>query len=1610
MSDKGESTIQLEAGSYEIIRSRLGKSRVKLEEGLKFLNDTRKEIFGGVETELLSTVRIHTDNNCIAQDIIALGDKCVFGFNVHIGLRAVTKVADVFAVYHYENANFVQDDMSIIGDTQFEQDLENLYKYYRNSEFYRFWKKGAFLYMIFKVSDKEGDYKAFKWLVNDSTLKYVDNRSEHEYKAIEQYSFEWKTTTRDDFRNGRHPHVTIQDRLFVETVGGDLTIKVEDNTDDGKGIYNELVENKDQQLDDAEVAYADLGSLIALRIVPYLEAPRYFIYNEKLEEVYPMPAMGSSGQLLPGEHGVIVSDGYYLKTGASKQFDLGQASKQYETRISSTNGEDHLYVYFDPVEGQYVLMSYNIISQEVDVPMVCNGYSIFHDGTLGYFRRDPEPTKHHTIQLWTTPYGKEIQSSSTHEDNLLYKVGNKEIVSFMSECGSLISLIRKENPYADLYTDIVSLCTSIKDSYYWIDREESQHIDQVLLEIKESSEVAIGEYQKVVSIKKATSEATEEVLKAAEKQFKDIDTLSLDSISTFISAITSLRGIRGQLLTTKELRYADIPRLEAANETAGEKSLQLEKQCVRFLLETSSLGEYEKRINEVEKSIEGLKSSVAANELISQAEQIGKDLELLIDVVGSLKIDDPTETTKIIENISVLYASVNGLRSRIKQKYRDIRGGESKAEFDAQLRLLDQSVLSAIELSDTPEACSEALNRLMLLLEEIEGKFIEQDDYIEVLHSKREEISSTFETKRLQLVETLNKRTLSLASSGKRLVAGITKRALKLKESSEINGFYAADVMIQKVRSIAENLREAGDSVKADDLLSQLSSSKEEAIRSLRDKVDLYAGGENVINFGQHSFSVNNQQLELAIIPRDGSLYVHLTGTEFFQKIEDQDLNALDHLWDQTYISENKSIYRSEYLLYQFIAEHKSIDILGSTEVDASIKSYMSTRLGEGYERGIHDLDAITIGKALYKKQQETGLLIYDSLDRALGRLYWERCLSAEEQAKLKQAIASCKSILHTFPDAEVKQELSMMIGEGITQVSIPSMLEDADPLVAAQSLVESLVSYNMTSVALESKELAKDFLNHLKMIKGLSSYQQNEKVIQEDYKDHLNYINGWLKSYVDQEQNSLDEGLVAEAIVHLSIKTKAHELIGSPKISLKGMSGDHALIESGNYNIDYSQFFKKLDNYTSSTIPKFELLKNRKQELVEDWKRRLKLEELKPRVLSSFVRNQLIDKVYLPIIGDNLAKQMGTVGEGSRTDRMGLLLLVSPPGYGKTTLMEYVAERLGLTFVKINGPSLGHDITSLDPAYANSSGAKQELEKLNMSLEIGDNIMIYLDDIQHCNAEFLQKFISLTDGQRKIEGVYNGVAKTYDFRGKKVAVVMAGNPYTEAGEKFNIPDMLANRADVYNLGDMLAGSDEYFKDSYIENALSSNQYLQRVAAKSLDDVYTILDHIKKDDLANIQLEHSHTPEEVQEYVSVLQKLITIRDTILLVNAEYIKSAAISDAYRVEPPFKLQGSYRNMNKMAEKVVPVMNTQEVNDLIMDHYNSEVQTLTSNAEANLLLFKKLTDRLSPEEAERLDYINTKFKEEVSQSSGDFIRPVIDEIRNFNEILKSIRDQMK
>jgi len=478
------------------------------------------------------------------------------------------------------------------------------------------------------------------------------------------------------------------------------------------------------------------------------------------------------------------------------------------------------------------------------------------------------------------------------------------------------------------------------------------------------------------------------------------------------------------------------------------------------------------------------------------------------------------------------------------------------------------------------------------------------------------------------------------------------------------------------------------------------------------------------------------------------------------------------------------------------------------------------------------------------------------------------------------------------------------------------------------------------------------------------------------------------LQAFVE-EKNLVDMGrYIPEAVALINADERLDRRFTEVDLELKieGLLGDHLSIENRELNFGLDSYLQRMEKHRFEVVPSYHHYQNLRQEMISTRREILRLEEFKPRPLSSFVRNRLINESYLPLIGDNLAKQMGTVGENKRTDLMGLLMMISPPGYGKTTLMEYVANRLGLIFMKINCPSLGHEVLSLDPAQAPNATARKELEKLNLGLEMGNNVMLYLDDIQHTDPEFLQKFISLCDGTRRVDGVWKGKTKTYDMRGRKFCVVMAGNPYTESGEAFKIPDMLANRADIYNLGDILGGMDEQFALSYIENALTSNQVLAPLAVREMTDVYKLIDLAKGASIPTTDLSHQYSGAEINEITEVLKKMMTIQDVVLKINKQYIASAAQDDKYRTEPSFKLQGSYRNMNKMTEKVSAVMNDEELMQLIADHYLGEAQLLTTGAEDNLLKLAELRGNITKEQSERWSQIKSDFLRNKAMGGDD------------------------
>ncbi|MGC1274454.1 MAG: DNA repair ATPase [Planctomycetaceae bacterium] len=1578
----------LDRGTYELLRERVRGHGRELADRVEKVNTARKETFGGVEPELIATERVSTEHSCVPRDIAAVGDTLLFGFNVQFGLKATRSPTDALAAYTFSENRFHPRPLDLLADAAFDKDFQDVYRFYKDASFEKFVSRGPLLYMQLRTGPGEGDVKTFKWAVTSDGLRYVDNRSEHEVRLPPQYDFEWRRPRREDHVQGTHPHVNIADKVFVETVGGDLTIKVENNTESGEGIYAEPVENADQTLDDADIRYALLDSLVLLRITPYQEsAARYIVYCEKTRQAVRLDRIGDCCRLLPADQGLIHPAGYSLHTGDGKSFDGVPAGAKFEQRIDAPNGEDFLYVFYHRAEGLYVLLRYNLIAQTADAPLLCHGFTLFPEGELVCFRAQPDPQRHHATQIWRTPFSAESLLPEADASSELFKIGNREIVAGLSACREILTLLDKEDSYGDLYAEIAKRAGDLLDSYHWIRSEATLRLDEPLLQIRSAATAAIDEYEKVARARESGRKQTADLTKRVKEAVAAASRQRFEAIAEFTRTLAAFRTLRGETIGLREVRYTDAGALAKLEETLKVESERVAGRCVGFLDRPEALTPFRAALETQRNGLDEVKTARDAKTANEQVAEVANDLEMLIETISNLPIEDATQRTRVVDSISTVFATVNALRAEIRNRRNELARTEGAAEFGAQLKLLGQAVANAIARCDSPEECDRQLTRLLLQIEELEGRFAEFDEFAVTLAEKREEVTSAFETRKSSLLEARAKRADALAAAADRLLGGIASRSKTFDAVESIHGYFAGDLTVAKIRDLATQLTSLGDAVRADGLLTRLKSLRDDAVRQLKDRQDLFAEGAGIINLGGYRFSVNTQPVSLTTVVRDEQLNLHLTGTRFYEPLGDPELSDSRDCWNLQYVSESPTVYRGEYLAYSLFAEeraHHRLDHLAAFD-DAALLAWvaerMAPRYSEGYLKGVHDRDANAILRATVTIDRSLGPLRTPPASRALARFFWNRGCAERAKERLMRRLSAVRDLAAVWPGrldtSTFRDELRQSLAAFVDELG-RFTLQDAE--TAAAFLVDQLVAGDVLAVSRRAVDLTAAFRNDLARRDAEVRFHGALDLFGSDVRAQFELACHWLAAFTGEPVD--DPATLHEAAALLltcdpaKLSDSTAGVIDATTTSeLTGLLGEHPVIKSGVYQFDYHRFIDKVGRHDLETVPKFRRFVELKHAAVEQAHDELRLDEFKPRVMASFIRNRLIDATYLPLIGANLAKQIGVAGEETRVDRQGMLLLISPPGYGKTTLMEYVADRLGLIFLKINGPAIGHAVTSLDPASAPNLAAREELKKLGFGLEAGDNVMIYVDDIQHCDPEFLQKFISLCDAQRKIEGVWRGEAKTYDLRGRKVAVVMSGNPYTESGEKFQIPDMLANRADVYNLGDITGRHRDAFELSFLENALTSNASLARLADRPADAA-GVAALAADADPSSVALEGTYDAGELQSIVSVMRKLLRVRDVILKVNAEYIRSAAQADEFRVAPPFKLQGSYRNMNRIAEKVLPAMNDAELDDVIWSSYRNDAQTLTTGAESNLLRFREIVGWSSADEAKRWNEIKASF----------------------------------
>lgn len=1840
--------------AYELIKKRLTEQGSRLEQQTAKLNQARLTEFGSTQMQVIARTRIRTEYNCVAQDMVQVGDYLLFGYNVFMGLKRASNIQDVLSLYrlikptekmgsegnaensHIESHAIEKNDVennakettansndpesrleevdlknTFLDQDAFVQDFNELYRYYKQTRLIQLTVKDSKLLLAFQIGERITDIRVFRFALDFSQgmpesaqVAYVDNRGERDIELPPAYDFDWIQTTRDQMINGKYPHMNILDTIFVETVNGDLTIKIENNTQSGQGIYSEPVNDRTQSLTDAEIAYAKVGSLILLKILPYREdSYRYFVYNTLTEAVLRLDAIGQSCVQLPEDHGIIFPGGYYLQTGEYKLFDTNSAGAKdlkFKRKIVAPNGEDVLFLFYDRDLGVTGLFPYNLIKKQLANPIYCNGMALADSGRLVLFSAQSEPSRIHPMQIWYTPYASPEYISELPESTSFYgKIGNKELVRGISDLYSITRLIDNQSVSQKLYEELADNTSRLFDSYYWLSEPELKDVASSIKDVTATAELVIDEFAKVQSIQKQTQTALADAESQQNEILRQIRVTTFESASDYVDQLSALRRQKGRLVSLEELRYLDSDKLAALQAQLEAAESEIAEKTVLFLSGEDALSSYEAVLTDVSERLNTAETNAELKPVLDKIDETAQGLDLLTELLGTLDVADATVRTQIIDDISTIYASLNQSKAKLNHKRKNLGSAEAVAQFGAQFKLFGQSIANALSIANTPEKSDEQMAKLLVQLEELESQFADPetsngDQFLADIISKREEIYETFENHKQQLLDARNRKAQNLGDGALRMLESIKKRTQStgvtgFTEEDALNTYFASDGLVQKVRHMAKELQAMGFSVKADDIDARLKAIQIESYKSLKDKSDLFENGGQIIKLGKHRFSVNTQPLDLTLLSRQQSdgkrvLNLHLTGTDYYEVLDNAELNALRPYWEMNIASESDKVYRAEYLAYSIIESAKNsqdnltearlyraydetantLNIDGNIDNDSAlaklVKSYATPRYQLGYDKGIHDHDATLLLMQILPTLREAGLLIYTPQVRALAQLfYWQlnivqalglealrqfgydawlsesvltharnwtdRAVTAEQLRRTLGSdtakallVEDMTHIMHGFVTAYQDNQSALEAKQGndtsIFQLSHIQLACEYLVSVMGQAAASDVglhkpLNWQTSQQAEQLCEQLTKTLNHASgNLQHSASFEQLQSAIGKlgfQPKSAYELLATWFyalldKAYhdsdaVDEQVNDTDSDNSAlsedqraerdaksalrkqqlesgrhympEAIAILLTQlsdTQREALVqrlmdsgvsfdkssskgttgvqsnlsfssslpltslnnplnqvqsferSTGKVSLEvqvnNLLGEHTRIHQQTLRFAVDDFVNRLHHHDTQVIPAYKRYLAMRSEILHDAKESLRLDEFMPRPLSSFVRNRLINESYLPLIGDNLAKQMGTVGDDKRTDLMGILMMISPPGYGKTTLMEYVANRLGLIFMKINCPSLGHDVTSLDPEKAPNATAREELNKINLAFEMGNNVMLYLDDIQHTHAEFLQKFISLGDGTRRIDGVWQGKTKTYDMRGKKFCVVMAGNPYTESGEAFKVPDMLANRADIYNLGDIMSGMEEIFALSYIENALTSNAILAPLANRDLADVHRLIKMAKTDNanLAQAQssdLTYPYSTSEINEIIAILRHMFRVQEVILDVNQAYIASASQDDKYRVEPIFKLQGSYRNMNKMTEKLSAIMNENELNQLIDDHYLGESQLLTQGAESNLLKLGEMRSTLTQEESERWAQIKTDFLRNKAMGGEDgdtgarIVAQLVDLANGFNTI---------
>ncbi|MFJ9564721.1 DNA repair ATPase [Streptomyces fuscichromogenes] len=1576
----------VEDGTYQILRQRLADRAAELGRRAADLNARRQDAFGSRTLELAGSARPRTAGDGTACGVVAVRPDVLL-----LGTSAPDLDAGLLSLHTPDGSPLGPEKVpGLLDDERFHRDLAELLRYYRGARLtdLRRTPSGRLL-AVFRTGENDGDLRVLSWQLGEARVEYLGNHGERDLPQPPAFELPWTTTGREYHADGRILIEGGEGAVSVATTGGSLTVRAHPGD---RPLFREPVDEPLQSLADATVAYAATGPLLLLRIRPYNEpADRYLVVNTRTGSVRRQDSLGRGARLLPAEQGLIFPGGYELADGSHRAFRIGGSGMadtgagtgtgtaadgsavgelRFDAVLPSPNGEDLLYVLRRPDRAQVLLLPWNTVRREAASALHGAAHALLPDGTLVLLRADHEPVRTHELQLWRTPFqSAEHAAAQPVGDGPLARIGNADLVAGIADCLDVVrgaTAAARENQATASPELILDACAKATDRHYWL---ADTGLLEPLTELRAAAEQLAAEQARIrqlaaraaQSLDQARTEAAALVRRSHGEPPTDADAWTV--------LLAELRRAQGRTRTLRELPQLDLAALDRVEaDLAAELTAATERAFAFFAgpdAFAAPLAAAQLAAGEAASIGTAAEAARLADRLTDQADA----LATVTDLVTGAADADPSAGTAVLLAIGEVLAAVNRARAVLTTRRRALLDAEHRAAHAAESALLAQATTAALAAADTPAACDDQLARLLLRVDALEARFAEAEDLAAGLAMRREEIRQAFTARRQTLLDEAAAHADRVAASARRALQALGRRLAGLGSAADIHAAQAADPMALRIRAAAGELRGLDDRVRAQELEDGLLGAVRTALRELHDRADLSEDGGATVRLGRHRFAVRREPVELTLQPDgDDALAFVVTGTGYRRTADLPELLTGREFWTQPLVSESPTLYRAEYLAASLLSTATATGEPGEAGEPLLDQVRRAAERGydEGYERGVHDHDAAVVLGALLRLRAGAGLLRHPAEVRATAQLFWAHgTTDARRAGWQRRARSLALARTHFGPDAaatalaDLAAELGDAVGEFTAALGLPPLPRAGDYL--QEELADPHEGF-ATGIA------ARTLLDGFRHTDAAAVLTADLDALGTDLPARHQLAGAWLGSYAAAQVKGGDDDGVPEAVAHLCAPGLPRYEIAAPVgETVDGLLGTHPRVRDGRLTVRIDELPDRARVFREERVPAFRAFQRRRADVLTAERARLRLDDHRPRPLAGFVRNQLIDQVFLPLVGDNLAQQLGTVDSTGPADRSGLLLLLSPPGYGKTTLLEYVADRLGLLMVRVDGPALGTGTTSLDPGRAPDAAARREVEKIVFALEAGSNVLLHVDDIQHVSAELLQKFIPLCDAQRRVEAVSDGVARSFDLRGRRFAVCLAGNPHTANGQRFQIPDMLANRADVWNLGEVLTGHQDLFALSFLENALAANPVLAPLAGTDPADLALLVALADGDPGAQAD-RLGHPVQDLDRVLATLTRLRRVQRTVLAVNSAYIASAAQADTDRVEPPFLLQGSYRTMAQLAARIDPVQSDSEVEALLDDHYLAEARTLGSAAEANLLGLARLRDRATPEQTAR------------------------------------------